>query len=382
MDADPGLDSQRRPELRTERNPDQPGGTIAPANRAAVAKERFQTPEVAAAERFELRDPFAEVTYRSRSFDDMVLKADQLNATRFQAVTTDGKRTPVVKVQGIWQRSDRPAMEPAIATKDSPQRADSAVPPATNPTSPESTGAQVAKLEAQAARAAYVERLKAALHERYVIKRPLMKVGDLSLRQTEYRFRGDTLRLAFTESTFKLSTDTNNPSVARSMVDVAEARNWRALRVSGNEDFKRLVWLEASVRGVKAVGYDPQQSNLELLRREREARQVNRIEPAPPEKTATAGDASTNGTGKQSARGNGGRKAVLAALEAVLVSKGVPAKQREAVMAAAADNLAQRLSKGEVHKVKVYDPAAPSQRPNFTPTPQPQRTRERAAPAR
>ena len=177
------------------------------------------------------------------------------------------------------------------------------------------------------------------MSERYVIKRAPLELGAVTLGQTEYRYRGDTSRVAFTESTFKLSTDNNNPSVARSMVDVAEARNWRTLRVSGNEDFKRLVWLEASLRGVKTLGYEPQQADQDLLRRERDARSVNRIEPV-----LVTRDASADVTAaKQSARGGGGRKAVLAALESVLVAKRVPEKQRDAVMAAAADNLAQRL---------------------------------------
>ena len=111
------------------------------------------------------------------------------------------------------------------------------------------------------------------------------------------------------------------------MVDVAEARNWKSPRVSGHEDFRRMVWLEASVRGVKTIGYEPVPADLELLRREREARQVNRIEPDAPASPTTAG--------KASARGSSGRKTVLAAIEAVLVAQRVPEKRREAIMAAA-----------------------------------------------
>ena len=164
------------------------------------------------------------------------------------------------------------------------------------------------------------------------------------------------------------------------MVDVAEARNWKALRVSGNEDFKRMVWLEASVRGVKTLGYEPNTGDMELLKREREARLVNRIEP-----TRDVGNASSSNaawpTDKASARGSGGRKAVLAAIEAVLVAKNVPEAKREAVMAAATEQLAQRIRDGQVPRVKVYDKAAPSQRPAVVPTPEIQRSRERAAPA-
>ena len=239
----------------------------------------------------------------------------------------------------------------------------------------------LAKIDAQAERAAQVARLEAALVDRYVIKRAPVTVGDVTIGRTEYRFRGDTSRVAFTESTFRLATDTNSPSVARSMVDVAEARNWRALRVSGNEDFRRMVWLEASVRGVKTLGYEPNPADLEVLKKEREARLVNRIEP----ERFAKGDASTAAATpaeKASARGGGGRKAVLAAIEAVLVAKRVPEKQREAVMAAATEKLAQRLREGQSLKVKVYDKASPSQRPVVVPNPEVQRNRERAAPVR
>ena len=73
---------------------------------------------------------------------------------------------------------------------------------------------------------------------------------------------------------------------------------------------------------------------------------------------------------------------MLAAIEAVLVAKGVPERQRDAVMVAATEKLAQRMREGQSIKVKVYDKAAPSLRPVVMPTPEVQRTRERAAPVR
>jgi hypothetical protein len=351
-----------------------PGGTVEPANRAAVAKAKHQSPETPAATRYELRDPFAEVTYRAKTFDKMADIADQLGAVRFHAVDADGKRTAIEKVDSTW-RLQEPAVSPSkngTPVRDlnkEPPKAESAI-------NQQAATDTVVRPDPKAERAAEVLRLEAALHERYVIKRAPVKIGDLSVGHTEYRFRGDTSRVAFTESTFRLATDNNNPSVARSMVDVAQARDWKALRVSGNEDFKRTVWLEATLRGVKTVGYEPQQGDAELLRKEREARQVNRIEPV-------AGPAGNAAATKQSARG-GGRKAVLAALEAVLIAKQIPDKQREAVMTVAAEQLARRQAAGETHKVKVLDKAAPpqQQRPDVAPTRELQPTREQAAPTR
>ena len=360
------------------------GGTVEPANRATTAKERFQTPINVPGERYELRDPFAEVTYRANTFPDMVAKADQLGSSRFIALDAQGKRTTVQKVDGEWQRGPQRAAAPERPVDATPMRDD--VPQATNvvpmsktPSQAEAADAKViANIDARAERAALVARLEAALVDRYIIKRAPVTVGDVTIGRTEYRFRGDTSRVAFTESTFRLATDTNSPSVARSMVDVAEARNWRALRVSGNEDFKRMVWLEASVRGVKTLGYEPNPADLEVLKKEREARLVNRIEPARGDSPVAAAAPAE----KASARGGGGRKAVLAAIEAVLVAKRVPEKQREAVMAAATEKLAQRQREGQSINVKVFDKAAPSRRPAVVPTPEVQRSRERAAPAR
>ena len=252
------------------------GGTVEPANRAPVAIAKFQTPEPEPGERFELRDPFAEVTYRANTLPEMVAKADQLGSTRFVAVAEDGKRTPIQKVDGAWQRGEqRPApperpLDPGPARDEVPEAASAA--PATGASKataqPEQVDAKaVAKIDAQAERAALVARLEAALMDRYIIKRAPVTMGDVTIGRTEYRFRGDTSRVAFTESTFRLATDTNSPSVARSMVDVAEARNWKALRISGNEDFKRMVWLEASVRGVRTLGYEPNPGDLEVLKR-------------------------------------------------------------------------------------------------------------------
>lgn len=383
MEAD---DARARPREHPSRPG--PGGTVEPAKRTEVAKALFQTPGEAVAERYELRDVLRDLTYHATSHADIVAKAEQIDGTRFVAVDADGRRTPVQKVGTTWQRQPTLPPRPPVLDQviDDESRAPAPAPAsakgvpldAAKPATRDTSDVQaVARVDAAAESAAFVARLEAALLERYVIRRAPVTVGELTIGRTEYRFRGDTTRVAFTESTFRLATDTNSPSVARSMVDVAEARGWRALRVSGNEEFKRLVWLEATMRGVKTVGYEPSLPDLDLVKREREARAVNRIEPAQGDTAAAA----TAAADKASGRG-GGRKAVLAAIEAILVAKRVPPARREAVMTAASQQLAQRISRGEQVKVRVYDKAAPSQRPVVMPKPEQQRSRERPAPAR
>lgn len=353
------------------------GGTLEPVDRAAVARMTYQTPEPAAGPRFELRDATTDLTYHAQTFEDMVLKADRVAALRFTAIDAQGQRSFVHKVDGRWQRPPLLHAEPAREQDGAVVRGKediretgrvSGVLPLKTEARPEGA---VALIDAEAERTAMVARLETELSERYVIRRAIVSIGDTPVGQTEYRFRGDTSRVAFTESTFRLATDNNSPSVARSMVDVAQARDWKALRLSGHDEFRRMVWFEASLRDVKTIGYEPLQSEVARLKTEREARQINRIEPA----TLAAASSAT----KTSARGSGSRKTVLAAIEAVLVAQRVPEKRREAIIAAATANLAKRLAAGEVHKVKVLDRVAPQRRPMARPVPEQQHIRERAA---
>ena len=350
-----------------DETPDSPrtlGGNVEPGDRGFVAKDRAQA--TTPSERFELHDPRADLTYRTRTFVDMVTRANQIGASRFVAIDPEGVRSTVSKVAGVWRRDVREARR-AAEPKAETDRVASPKPPRVQPDK-----------AVAAERTVRVLKIEAALHERYVIKRAPIRIGDVIIGQTEYRHRGDTTRVAFTESAFRLSTDNNSPSVARSMVDVAEARGWQELRISGNEDFRRMVWLEASVRDVKTVGYHAVQADLDLLAKEKSTRQINRVEPA----AAPGITSSTTPPVKQSERGSGGRKAVLAALEALLVARNVPERQRNAVMAAAAENLAARTRQGEVHRIKVYDKSAPSQVPLITPSREVRREQERGTRSR
>ncbi|MFT7773059.1 LPD7 domain-containing protein [Roseateles sp.] len=243
---------------------------------------------------------------------------------------------------------------------------------------------RAAERTAEAERAALVARLEGALNARYVIKKAPVSIGAMTLGRTDYRFRGDTSRIAFTESALRLATQTSNPSVARSMVDVAQARNWRGLRVSGAEDFRRLIWLEASVRGIKAAGYEPSPADLDMLRRERDARQASRTEPAPGPMLGpmlgTGTDRPAALDGKEPASGSG-RKAVVAAIDAVLSARKVPQAKRAAVLAAVAEKLARAGRDTPVPRVKVYDPSATPQRASPGHAQDPDRARERTSPA-
>ena len=66
--------------------PTGPGGTVEPVDRVAVAKARYQPLGDEPGDRYEMRDPLAEVTYRSHKLSDILLKAEQLGSNKFVAI--------------------------------------------------------------------------------------------------------------------------------------------------------------------------------------------------------------------------------------------------------------------------------------------------------
>ncbi|MFZ6774635.1 LPD7 domain-containing protein [Undibacterium sp. SXout7W] len=81
-----------------------------------------------------------------------------------------------------------------------------------------------------------------------------------------YYENGKEEKLAFVDGTTKISASDGTPDDhhVRSMVDIAEARKWPSIKVSGTKEFRATVWLEASLRGIKVDGYVP--SDIEKAR--------------------------------------------------------------------------------------------------------------------
>lgn len=80
-----------------------------------------------------------------------------------------------------------------------------------------------------------------------------------------YYFQDKTL--AFEDGGKKLKLETENITVIRDAVAIAEARSWQAITVSGTDNFKQQVWREATLKGIEVVGYKPTKlAEAELLK--------------------------------------------------------------------------------------------------------------------
>lgn len=74
----------------------------------------------------------------------------------------------------------------------------------------------------------------------------------------EYRFPDGAA--AFSDRGESLISQSENPMVVRALVDIAVARQWQSLAVSGTNQFRQAVWTQATARGLEVEGYNPEPS--------------------------------------------------------------------------------------------------------------------------
>ncbi len=93
----------------------------------------------------------------------------------------------------------------------------------------------------------------------------------------KFFFENNPDALAFKDNGRTLKTKLDSTKVANDMVEVAHARGWSELKVRGSDSFRREVWLEASMRGMKVNGYKPRDEDRALLEKRIKERSTNEI---------------------------------------------------------------------------------------------------------
>jgi putative DNA primase/helicase len=96
---------------------------------------------------------------------------------------------------------------------------------------------------------------------------------------------------AFTDRGNKLTTQSENTEIVRSLITIAQSRGWGEVRVRGSERFRREAWAAAQTAGIEVRGYKPtefEQSRLARKLAQDSERPASRIvesqsQPAPRE---------------------------------------------------------------------------------------------------
>ncbi|MEM5295618.1 LPD7 domain-containing protein [Burkholderia sp. JPY481] len=130
-----------------------------------------------------------------------------------------------------------------------------------------------------------MDRVRAPLNQ------PPERVRKRYLRAgNQYFLKDAPYQLAFEDLGPYLVTEHNRPDVVESMIDMAQAKSWRRIRVSGHEAFRSEAWLQGTLLGIEVSGYEPKAADLARLADARQARLDNRVAAVPEVgTTATAG---------------------------------------------------------------------------------------------
>lgn len=187
-----------------------------------------------------------------------------------------------------------------------------------------------------------------------------------------YYHKEDSARVAFMDRGLRLITQDKDPVTAGAMAMTAEARGWSTIKVSGNEQFRREVWLEASLRGIEVKGYQPKEADLAAKDIKLGQRARNGVEPVGgKEKTReepSADEVKKRTKSMQQEEDNKQRQSertkvtvVKAVAAAVVAEKITNPAVRQKVMTEVSRQLEkQTAQKKEVPAIRTYDKNAPA----------------------
>ncbi|MEM5400148.1 LPD7 domain-containing protein [Paraburkholderia unamae] len=105
-----------------------------------------------------------------------------------------------------------------------------------------------------------------------IVRKRYLRAGN------QYFLKDAPHQLAFEDIGPYLVTEHNRPDVVESMVDMVRAKSWARVRVSGHEQFRREVWVQAMLLGIEVTGYEPKAVDLACLAEGRRARMTNRVD--------------------------------------------------------------------------------------------------------
>ncbi len=98
-------------------------------------------------------------------------------------------------------------------------------------------------------------------------------------QKTNYYDKDDKnqVNIAFEDRNKSLHTSRQDEKTIYAMLDMAQAKNWTAIKLKGTEEFKQKAWLEASLRGIEVKGYEPNEKDLAELKARQAERTTNEV---------------------------------------------------------------------------------------------------------
>lgn len=100
----------------------------------------------------------------------------------------------------------------------------------------------------------------------------------LKTEKVNYYDKTNPSSIAFEDRNTSLNTANSDEKTVNAMLDMAQAKGWKSIKLKGTEEFKRQMWLEAQLRGIETKGYKPKEEDLVAFKVKQAERTKNEIE--------------------------------------------------------------------------------------------------------
>jgi hypothetical protein len=100
------------------------------------------------------------------------------------------------------------------------------------------------------------------LHRLLVDEIPDSVLRRYAIKDHLYYAKDRSKGLAFEDKGKSISAKTSDADDVRAMVELAKAKNWSKIKISGTDEFKKEVWLAARMQGLAVEGYADKSINV------------------------------------------------------------------------------------------------------------------------
>lgn len=90
--------------------------------------------------------------------------------------------------------------------------------------------------------------------------------------------KNDHQTLKFEDKGHVLCTKSVDENTIAAMVEIAKAKNWTEIELTGTDGFRRQAWLEAEAHGLKTSGFKPKETDLAQLEAIKKDRSMDSIQ--------------------------------------------------------------------------------------------------------
>lgn len=228
-------------------------------------------------EPFEIYDPSTEDWLSFRALDEIIAKANELNVGTFTVYGGGGRQTRVNQINGEWIPEDGQELGEleyynsenmmAMLEKETHKTAEMESmlsEDLNNPLAEDGPENSMARAVVPSSMAMSAATSPDSAAQPYTRPTKLLGGKFVGNDKGEYRRVGEK-NIALIDADEKIKFKDRKFDTFQAGAELAKAKGWQAIEVTGTERFRREAWFYAKLQGLEVVGFEPNKKDIERL---------------------------------------------------------------------------------------------------------------------